>query len=166
MYHVSQIYRVRDFLTGKLLSDLPRSHHALRAASVHVLPECDFGLGRGGLRRRDHFDHPGLSQTAPRVVQPSNRRRDVESGCVGRDHRRNQDGQGAGIGATAPGAVGRAGCGRRASGTLAFGQLANWPQTLVTPIERFMVIGTMLVGAYHGDERSDRLHGRRAVCLS
>jgi len=31
---------------------------------------------------------------------------------------------------------------------LAFGQLANWPQTLVTPIERAMVLGTMLIGAY------------------
>jgi ATP-binding cassette, subfamily B, bacterial HlyB/CyaB len=31
---------------------------------------------------------------------------------------------------------------------LAFARLANWPQTLVTPIERFMVLGTMLIGAY------------------
>jgi ATP-binding cassette, subfamily B, bacterial HlyB/CyaB len=31
---------------------------------------------------------------------------------------------------------------------LAFGQLANWPQTLVNPIERLMVLGTMMVGAY------------------
>lgn len=31
---------------------------------------------------------------------------------------------------------------------LAFGQLANWPQTLVTPIERVMVLGTMMIGAY------------------
>jgi len=31
---------------------------------------------------------------------------------------------------------------------LAFAQLANWPQTLVTPIERLMVLGTMMVGAY------------------
>ncbi|RWH65780.1 peptidase domain-containing ABC transporter [Mesorhizobium sp.] len=31
---------------------------------------------------------------------------------------------------------------------LAFGQFANWPQTLVTPIERVMVLGTMLIGAY------------------
>jgi ATP-binding cassette subfamily B protein len=31
---------------------------------------------------------------------------------------------------------------------LAFGRLANWPQTLVTPIERFMVLGTMMLGAY------------------
>src|SRR3569832_1958258 len=28
---------------------------------------------------------------------------------------------------------------------LAFGQLANWPQTLVTPVERAMVLGTMLI---------------------
>jgi ATP-binding cassette, subfamily B, bacterial HlyB/CyaB len=31
---------------------------------------------------------------------------------------------------------------------LAFARLANWPQTLVTPIERFMVLGTLLIGAY------------------
>ncbi len=31
---------------------------------------------------------------------------------------------------------------------LQFGQLANWPQTLVTPIERLMVLGTMMIGAY------------------
>jgi len=31
---------------------------------------------------------------------------------------------------------------------LAFAELANWPQTLVTPIERTMVIGTMIIGAY------------------
>src|SRR5207302_61591 len=31
---------------------------------------------------------------------------------------------------------------------LAFGRLANWPQTLVTPIERLMVLGTLMIGAY------------------
>lgn len=31
---------------------------------------------------------------------------------------------------------------------LAFGQLSNWPQTLVNPIERFMVLGTMMFGAF------------------
>ncbi|HEY1941451.1 MAG TPA: peptidase domain-containing ABC transporter [Roseiarcus sp.] len=31
---------------------------------------------------------------------------------------------------------------------LAFARLANWPQTLVAPIERLMVFGTMLIGAY------------------
>ena len=31
---------------------------------------------------------------------------------------------------------------------LAFSKLGNWPQTLVTPIERFMWVGIVLVGAY------------------
>jgi ATP-binding cassette subfamily B protein len=31
---------------------------------------------------------------------------------------------------------------------LAFAQLANWPQTLVFPIERFMTIGAMILGCY------------------
>ncbi len=31
---------------------------------------------------------------------------------------------------------------------LAMGHLANWPQTLVTPIERFMWIGIVMIGAY------------------
>ncbi len=31
---------------------------------------------------------------------------------------------------------------------LAFGKLSNWPQTLVTPVERFMWIGTIMIGAY------------------
>jgi ATP-binding cassette subfamily B protein len=31
---------------------------------------------------------------------------------------------------------------------LAFAQLANWPQTLVIPIERLMTLGTMVIGAY------------------
>ncbi|MGE0416574.1 MAG: peptidase domain-containing ABC transporter [Acetobacteraceae bacterium] len=31
---------------------------------------------------------------------------------------------------------------------LAMGRLSNWPQTLVTPIERFMWVGVILLGAY------------------
>ena len=31
---------------------------------------------------------------------------------------------------------------------LAFARLANWPQSLVTPIERMMVLGTLMIGAY------------------
>jgi ATP-binding cassette subfamily B protein len=31
---------------------------------------------------------------------------------------------------------------------LAFGKLTNWPQTIVAPIERFMSVGIVLVGAY------------------
>jgi ATP-binding cassette subfamily B protein len=35
-----------------------------------------------------------------------------------------------------------------ATSRLAFGKLTNWPQTIVAPIERFMSIGIVLVGAY------------------
>ncbi|MBV8763303.1 MAG: peptidase domain-containing ABC transporter, partial [Hyphomicrobiales bacterium] len=31
---------------------------------------------------------------------------------------------------------------------LAMGKISNWPQTLVTPIERFMWMGVILLGAY------------------
>lgn len=31
---------------------------------------------------------------------------------------------------------------------LALGQLSNWPQTLVTPLERFMWLGIVMIGAY------------------
>ncbi len=31
---------------------------------------------------------------------------------------------------------------------LAFGKLSNWPQTLSTPVERFMWIGTIMIGVY------------------
>ena len=47
---------------------------------------------------------------------------------------------------------------------LSFGKLANWPQTIVNPIERFMSIGIVLVGAYRNN-RQIRLRGRGAVRL-
>src|SRR5262249_37912828 len=31
---------------------------------------------------------------------------------------------------------------------MTFGKLAGWPQTLITPLERFMSIGVILIGAY------------------
>jgi len=31
---------------------------------------------------------------------------------------------------------------------LEFARLSNWPQTLVTPLERFMTLGTLMLGAY------------------
>ena len=40
---------------------------------------------------------------------------------------------------------------------LAYGKLGNWPQTLVTPIERFMWMGTILLGVYWALTRYDRL---------
>ena len=47
---------------------------------------------------------------------------------------------------------------------LAFRKLANWPETLVTPIERMMTLGTMMIGAYMALERSVRLLWS-AACL-
>ena len=44
---------------------------------------------------------------------------------------------------------------------LAFGKLANWPQTLVTPIERFMWMGVILIGAYWAMADNTGLHGRQ-----
>jgi ATP-binding cassette subfamily B protein len=37
---------------------------------------------------------------------------------------------------------------RAGTSRLAFGRLAGWPQTIITPIERFMSIGVVLIGAY------------------
>jgi ATP-binding cassette subfamily B protein len=31
---------------------------------------------------------------------------------------------------------------------MAYGRLANWPQTLITPVERFMWMGAILLGVY------------------
>jgi ATP-binding cassette subfamily B protein len=35
-----------------------------------------------------------------------------------------------------------------ATSRVAFGRLANWPQTIIIPLERFMSVGVVLVGAY------------------
>ena len=48
---------------------------------------------------------------------------------------------------------------------LAFGKLTNWPQTIVAPIERFMSVGIVLVGAYMAPGGQYRLCGRCAVRL-
>ena len=47
----------------------------------------------------------------------------------------------------------------------AMGRLSNWPQTLVTPIERFMWMGVILVGAYLALSDRQRLPGRQHVRL-
>jgi ATP-binding cassette subfamily B protein len=37
---------------------------------------------------------------------------------------------------------------RAGKARMTFGRMASWPQTLITPIERFMSIGVVLIGAY------------------
>ena len=46
---------------------------------------------------------------------------------------------------------------------LAYGKLANWPQTLVTPIERFMWMGVILLGVYWALSDTTGRRRRRAV---
>jgi subfamily B ATP-binding cassette protein HlyB/CyaB len=50
---------------------------------------------------------------------------------------------------------------------LALGKLSNWPQTLVTPIERFMWVGIVMVGAYMAlsDETSAQVGGLFAFMM-
>ena len=48
---------------------------------------------------------------------------------------------------------------------LAFARLSNWPQTLVTPLERFMTMGTLMLGAYWAMDDCVGVHGRRIVCI-
>ena len=54
MYHLAQVERIREFLTGKLLSHLPRPDYALRAVTRHLLDQRHARLDRGRLRGRDH----------------------------------------------------------------------------------------------------------------
>ena len=65
----------------------------------------------------------------------------------GRDHRRHQNRKSLGLEpprrAIWDERVAEAGKWR-----LAFARLSNWPQTLVNPIERLMVLGTVMLGAY------------------
>jgi len=44
---------------------------------------------------------------------------------------------------------------------LAFVRLSNWPQTLVTPLERFMTMGTLMLGAYWAMDDSHAGYGLR-----
>ena len=165
MYRVGQIYRIREFLTGKLLTTF------LDLITLCVLLPFLFYLNATlawivlALRGRDHADHPGLSEAAAGAVHAGRRRRDVEGGGARRDHRRHQDRKVAGAGAAAQSAMGRAGCrGRQVAARLR--RLANWPQTLVNAARAHD-------GARHdddrrlyGDERSSRLHGRLACSRS
>ena len=129
MYRIAQIYRVREFLTGKLLTTfldlitlcvlLPFLFY-LNATLAWIVVACAVA---------DHADHPRLPAAAAGPVRPGGRRRDLEVGDARRDHRRHQDGEGAGAGAAAPGAVGRADRGGRqvAPRLRALGQLAADP---------------------------------------
>jgi ATP-binding cassette, subfamily B, bacterial HlyB/CyaB len=63
MYQIGQVYRVREFLTGKLLA----TFLGLTTLCV-LLSERDTRVDGGGLRSRDHADHPRLFEAAPGPV--------------------------------------------------------------------------------------------------
>ena len=164
MYKISQIHRVREFLTGKLLTTF------LDLITLCVLLpflfwlQRDAGLDRAGLRLRDRADHPGVPASRCGDLRPRGGRRDREAVGAGRDDLRHQDREVAGAGAAAQGAVGRADRrGRQMAPRL---RPARQLAADAGHADRALHVdgrdpGRRLSGA----DRRDRLHGRRAVRL-
>lgn len=147
LYHLAQVYRIREFLTGKLLSTfldlitlcvlIPVMFYinatlawmVLACAVVIVLIIFAFlaPLRRSYQRVVDAetWKAAALGETVVGIKTVK---------ALGLEPQRH---------ALWDERVADAGKAR-----LAFGQLANWPQTLVTPIERVMILGTMMIGAY------------------
>ena len=147
MYRLAQVYRIREFLTGKLLSTLldlitlcvliPVMFYinaklawiVIACAGLIVLIILAFlkPLRRRYLRviEAETWKSAALGETVVGIKTVK---------ALGLEPQRKAlwDEQ-----------VAESGRAR-----LAFGQFASWPQTLVTPIERAMVLGTMLIGAY------------------
>jgi len=147
MYHLAQVYRIREFLTGKLLSTF------LDLITLCVLIPVMFYINAtlawmvlfcAGVIMAIIFAFLSpLRQSYQRVVDAET----WKSAALGETVVGIKTVKALGLEpqrkALWDERVADAGKAR-----LAFGQLANWPQTLVTPIERVMVLGTMLIGAY------------------
>ena len=147
MYRVAQVYRVREFLTGQLLATF------LDLLTLGVLLPFLFWLNAplawivllcAGL----------ISLIILAYLKPL---RHLYSRVVAAE-----TWKAAALGETIVGVKTvkalalepqrRAQWDERVAGTgkwrLEFARLSNWPQTLVNPIERFMVMGTLMLGAY------------------
>ena len=147
MYHLAQVHRIREFLTGKLLSTfldlitlcvlIPVMFY-INATLAWIVLFCAGVIMAiifaflAPLRRRyqqvvdaETWKSAALGETVVGIKTVK---------ALGLEPQRK---------ALWDERVAEAGKAR-----LSFGQLANWPQTLVTPIERVMVLGTMLIGAY------------------
>ncbi|ESY78185.1 ABC transporter ATP-binding protein [Mesorhizobium sp. LNHC221B00] len=147
MYHLAQVYRIREFLTGKLLSTfldlitlcvlLPVMFY-INSTLAWIVVACAVVI----LLIILAFLKP-LRRRFQRVVEAET----WKSAAIGETVVGIKTVKALGLEpqrkALWDERVAEAGKAR-----LAFGQLANWPQTLVTPIERLMVLGTMLIGAY------------------
>ena len=147
MYKVSQVHRVRAFLTGRLLSTLldlvtlavllpvlfylnaTLAWIVLACAGVILLIILAFLSPLKNLYGRvaaaESWKYSTLGETIVGI-------RTVKSLALEPQRRAQWDER-----------VAEAG-----KAQLAFGRLANWPQTLANPIERVMGLGIMLIGAY------------------
>lgn len=147
MYHLAQVYRIREFLTGKLLSTfldlitlcvLLPVMFIVNSTLAWIVVVCSVLIVLIIIAFL-----PPLRKSYQRVVEAETMKSAAMSETVvgiktvkalGLEPQRE---------ALWDERVANAGNAR-----LAFGQLASWPQTLVTPLERTMVLGTMLFGAY------------------
>ena len=147
MYHLAQVYRIREFLTGKLLSTLldlitlcaliPVMFY-INAPLAWIVIACAVTITLiilaflKPLRRM--YVRVTNAETAKSAAMGETVVGIKTVKALGLEPQRK---------AVWDERIAEAGKAR-----LAFGQLASWPQTLVTPIERVMVLGTMLIGAY------------------
>jgi ATP-binding cassette subfamily B protein len=147
MYNISQIHRVREFLTGKLMSafldmmtlvvllpflfwlNAPLAWIVLACACVISLVILVYLKPLGVIFARvvaaETNKQSALGETVFGI-------RTVKSLALEPQRKALWDER-----------IAEAGRWR-----LAYGKLGNWPQTIVTPIERFMWMGIILVGAY------------------
>ena len=147
MYNISQIHRIREFLTGKLLTafldlmtlcvllpflfwlNAPLAWIVLACACVIALILLAYlkplSIVFGRVVQAETNKQSALGETIFGV-------RTVKSLALEPQRKALWDER-----------VAEAGKWR-----LAYGKLSNWPQTLATPVERFMWLGTILIGAY------------------
>jgi ATP-binding cassette subfamily B protein len=147
MFLVSQVYRIREFLTGRLLTTfldlvtlcvlLPFLFY-LNATLAWIVLACAAAITLiilaylrplrhlyGRVSEAETWKSAALGETIVGVKTVKALALEVQRKALW-DER-----------------VAEAGKWR-----LAFARLANWPQTLVNPIERLMVLGTLMLGAY------------------
>ncbi|THD43551.1 MAG: peptidase domain-containing ABC transporter [Bradyrhizobium sp.] len=147
MYRISQVHRVRAFLTGKLLTTLldlitlavllpilfllnaVLATIALVCAAVIALIILAFLQPLKALYARVAAAESGKSGALGETIVGI---KTVKSLALEPQRRALWDERIAETGAA----------------QLAFGKLANWPQTLANPVERIMTLGTMMIGAY------------------
>ena len=147
MYHLGHIGKIRDFLTGSVLSTMLDVVTLLLLVPVLYLLNADPDLADHDRRRADGAHHPAFVRPVRRVfiayaeaemakstvlVESVRGIRTVKS--LGLEPQRRKRG-------TPP--VAAAG-----GWKLQLLDLINWPQTLITPLEAFMRNVVLLIGAY------------------